>query len=328
MNYVLSHWSAAWPALVCYAAIVVVHLTGARRLADAGAARLDASASDLARARRREVLVFQLGLLLAFLALVSPIAYWSGTYVWVRSVQDLMLGMVAPSLVVLGAPWLGLRCGLWRAAGHRLNDQAALGNEHGVASRIPRWLAWPVLITVAFNIIWLGWHVPALYDLAARNPVARYAEIVMYLAAGVLLWLQLIGSHPWSPPSSPLRRLALLVGTAAVGSVLGVLLVFGAGVVYPAYRGPAHDVLALVADQQVGGAVLWTGTLPSFVIAAVALLYTWLGDEESGDLSAELERLTGERPGPWSAPPRSGRPAAWRSGRPASPARPKDRNTI
>lgn len=328
MNYVLSHWSAAWPVLVCYAAIVAVHLTGARRLADAGARRENAPASDWARARRREAVVFQLGLLLAFLALVSPIAYRSGTYVWVRSVQDLLLGVVAPSLVVLGAPWLALRCGLRRAAAHRTDDQAALGNGHGETSRIPWWLAWPVLVTVAFNVVWLGWHVPALYDLAARNPVARYAEIVMYLAAGILLWFQLIGSYPWSPRPSPLRRLALLVSTAAAGSVLGVLLVFGAGVVYPAYRGPAHDVLALVADQQVGGAVLWTGTLPSFVIAAVALLYTWLGDEESGDLSSELERLTGERPGPWSAPPRSGRPAGWRSGRPASPARPKDRNTI
>ncbi len=328
MNYVLSHWSAAWPVLVCYAAIVAVHLTGARRLADAGGGHEDAPAGDWAKARRREAVVFQFALLAVFLALVSPIAYWSGTYVWVRSVQDLVLSMVAPSLVVLGAPWLALRCGLRRAAAHRLNDHSALGNGHDVASRIPWWLAWPVLMTVAFNIIWLGWHAPPLYDLAARDRVAGYAEIVMYLAAGILLWLQLIGSHPWSPRSSPLRRLALLVGTAATGSVLGILLVFDAGVVYPAYRGPAHDVLALVADQQVGGAVLWTGMMPSFAIAAVALLYTWLDNEESGDLSAELDRLTGQRPVPWSAGPWSGRSAGWRSGRPASPARPRYRRTI
>ncbi len=328
MNYVLSHWSAAWPVLVCYAAIVAVHLTGARRLADAGGGRADGPASDWAKARWREAVAFQFGLLAVFLALVSPIAYWSGRYVWVRSVQDLVLGVVAPPLVVLGAPWLALRCGLSRAAAHSLNDQAALGNGHSVASRAPWWLAWPALITVAFNIIWLGWHVPALYDLAARDPVARYAEIVMYLAAGTLLWLQLIGSHPWSPRSSPLRRLALLAGTAAVGSVLGVLLVFGAAVVYPAYRSPARGVLALVADQQVGGGILWTGMMPSFAIAAIALLYTWLSNEESGDLSAELDRLTGQRPGPWPASPRSGRSAGWRSGRPASPARPRYRRTI
>lgn len=326
MNYVVSHWSAAWPVLACYPAIVAVHLTGARRLADAGGAPPDAAASARAKARRRELIVCQLGLLSAFLALVSPVAYWSGKYIWVRSVQDLVLGVVAPSLVVLGAPWLALR----RGAAPRLDDRAAPGNGHGMASRIPWWLAWPVLATVAFNIIWLGWHVPLLYDLVARNPVARYAEYVMYLAAGILFWLQLIGSRPWSPRSAPLQRLVLLVGTLVADTVLGMLLVFGAGVVYPAYRGPAHHVLTVVADQQVGGAVLWMGMLPSLVIAGVALLNTWLKNEESDDLSADLERLTGQRPAGWpagrwserSAHPWSGLPATRPSGRPAWHARP------
>ncbi len=332
MNYVVAHWSAAWPVLACYPAVAAVHLTGARRLADAGRApdAPDEPASARAKARRRELIVFQSGLLLAFLALVSPVAYWSGRYIWVRSVQDLVLGVVAPSLIVLGAPWLALRrLALRRGAGRRV-DRHAAGGGPGMASRIPWWLAWPVLATAAFNVTWLGWHLPALYDLAAGNPVARYAEDVMYLAAGILCWLQLIGSHPWSPRSAPLHRLVLLTGTLVAGTVLGMLLVFGAGVIYPAYRGPAHDVLSVVADQQLGGAVLWTGMLPSLVIAGVALLNAWLKNEESGDLSADLERLTGQRPAGWppgrwsgrSASPGAGLPAARPSGRQAWHARP------
>jgi putative membrane protein len=316
MNYVVAHWSAAWPVLVCYAAIVGVHLTGLRRLTVVGRTPGVALAGDRQEGRRREAVIFHVGLFEAFLALVSPIAYWSGEYIWVRSVQDLVLGVVAPSLVVLGAPWLALRQGLPGANARRPDDEPTLGNGHATAGRFPWWLAWPVGATVAFNIVWLGWHVPALYDLAAREAVAGYAESVMYPVAGILFWLQLIGSWPWTPRSPPLRRLALLVGTAAADTVLGMVLVFGAGLDYGAYRGPAHHVFAVVADQQVGGAVLWMGMLPSFVIAAVALLNTWLKNEESDDLSADLERLTGQRAagrsgGVWSAG------SAW-AGRPGS----------
>ena len=37
---------------------------------------------------RREAALFQGGLLLALLALVSPLGYWSGLYIWVRALQD------------------------------------------------------------------------------------------------------------------------------------------------------------------------------------------------------------------------------------------------
>jgi len=301
MNYVVSHWSAAWPVLVCYAAITAVHLTGLRRLTVAGWTPRDALASDQAKGRRREAVIFHLGLLTACLALVSPIVYWSGKYIWVRSVQDLALGVVAPSLIVLGAPWLALRQGLPRAPAQRPDDEPVLGNGHAAVVRVRWWLAWPVGVTAAFNIVWLGWHVPALYDLTVRDAVAGYAESVMFLGAGILFWLQLIGSCPWSPRSSPLRRLALLTGTIAADMLLGIVLVFGTGLVYAAYRGSAHHLLAAVADQQVGGGVLWMGALPSFMVAAVALLNAWLKNDESDDLSADLDRLSGQRPaGAWS----------------------------
>ena len=51
------------------------------------------------------------GLLAVVIALVSPLGYYGGTFIWVRTLQALLLGIVAPALLVLGAPWLVL----WRA---------------------------------------------------------------------------------------------------------------------------------------------------------------------------------------------------------------------
>jgi cytochrome c oxidase assembly factor CtaG len=104
----------------------------------------------------------------------------------------------------------------------------------------------------------------------------------------------------------------LLVGTAAADTVLGMVLVFGSALLYPAYAGPARGLSLVIADQQLAGAVLWMGILPSLIIAAVAILMTWLDNEERDDPSRDLERLTTPRPAGWPSSGGSG-VAGWPS---------------
>jgi len=227
--------------------------------------------------RAKERVAFLGGLVLAVLALVPPLGHYAGLYIWVRSIQDLLLAFAAPALIVGGAPWKA-----W-----------ARGRPAERAGRRWRRPAWPVAVVLTFNVIWLGWHVTAAYDLAATNPAVRYLEYVSYLAAGIGFWLQLIGPRPALPP---MRRLTLLVGTAAADTVLGMVLVFGSAVVYPAYRGAGHHALSVLSDQQVAGAVLWMGVLPAVIIAALALINGWLDAEESDELSRDLDRVLGRAP--------------------------------
>lgn len=259
MSNVAQHWPGAWPVLAVWAIVAALHLAGLRR--------------PRVRYRAREAAAFHGGVLLVLLALISPLGYWAGRYIWVRSIQDLLLAFAAPALIVLGAPREILVRRPVRPTGWRL--------------------ARPLAVVVAFNVIWLGWHVTSAYDLAATNPAVRYLEYVSYLAAGTGFWLQLIGSRPALPP---VRRLALLVGTAAADTVLGMVLVFGSAVVYPAYRGAGHHALSVLSDQQVAGAVLWMGVLPALIIAALALINGWLDAEESDELSRDLDRVLGRTP--------------------------------
>ena len=102
----------------------------------------------------------------------------------------------------------------------------------------------------------------------------------------------------------PLRRATLLVSTVAADTVLGLVLVFSSGVLYPAYANAAHHVMTVVEDQQVAGAVLWMGMLPPMITAAVTVLLGWLNDEESLALSAGIDRLLTQRNTPWPSRPR------------------------
>jgi len=311
MNVVVSHWSANAAVLAVVAVVVAVHLRGLRGMA-ADARR----GGDMPRGLGREVAAFYGGLFVVVLALVSPLAYWSMRYIWVRSVQDVLLANLAPAFLVLGAPWLvlgrGLPFRLPRAHGPGRDPAVghAPGTGHGPGTgrepdpgRAARLARMSVFTVIAFNVAWCGWHLPALYDGALRYPAVYAAEVVTYLGLGAAFWLQLVGSRPLSPALAPLRRVALLAGTVIVSTVLGMVLVFGYGLAYPGYAGPGHRVLSVVYDQQAGGAVLWVLVLPAYVIAGVALLIRWLNDEEAQALASGLDRLLKPAKPAWPSRP-------------------------
>src|SRR5215472_17669888 len=192
MTVIASHWSANAAALAAVGVVAAVHLRGtlaiasdARHGASPGGHSVSPGASPrgawpgalrgegVPRGLRREAVVFYAGLLVVLIALVSPIGYWSQRYIWVRSVQDVLLANVAPALIVLGGPWLALRRGLeaQRPAQSRgLGFPAARVSSSAAALPAPGWARLPVLAVIAFNVVWVGWHVPVLYDAALRHP--------------------------------------------------------------------------------------------------------------------------------------------------------------
>jgi len=318
MNVVVSHWSANAAVLAVVAGVGAVHLCGLRGVAVDARRR----GRDMPRGLGREVAAFYGGLFVVVLALLSPLAYWSAQYIWVRSVQDVLLANLAPAFLVLGAPWLVLRRGLpFRlprahgpgrdpAAGRGAGSGRGGGSGRGAGwgrepdpGRVTRLARMSALTVIAFNVAWCCWHLPALYDGALRYPAVYAAEVVTYLGLGVAFWLQLIGSRPLSPALAPLRRVALLAGTIIVSTLLGMVLVFGYGLAYPGYAGPGHRVLSVVYDQQAGGAVLWVLVLLAYVTAGVALLIRWLNDEEAQALASGLDRLLKPAKPAWPSRP-------------------------
>jgi len=275
VDVVVEHWSASWPVLLGYVALAAWHLAGLRRT-------LVLAADGTRHGLVREAALCQLGLAVIALALVSPIGYLSDVYIWVRALQELLVAVIGPGLIVLGAPWTALRI----RPGH-----------------VARLMSKPVLAVIAANVVWLGWQLPALFDAVHSGAGIALAEHVSYLAAGLLFWLQLISSRPLSQQTPPMRRAALLVGTVLASTVLGMVLVFGHGVLYPVYANSAHHFMTVLDDQQLAGAVLWMGMLGPMVVAGVALLLEWFGEEESAELSAGLDRLLAPRRHGWPSRP-------------------------
>lgn len=294
MNLVASHWSANAAVLAGCLLLTAVHLAGLRGLrADARRAGL-----PLPGGLARQAAAFYCGLVAVVIALVSPLAYYAATFIWIRTLQDLLVGLVAPALVVLGAPWLVLWRGLGRPAPAPPGDPGA-----GAAIRVPfRWRSWPVAVTALFCVVWCGWYFPPLFDAGVHHPAALAAQMVSYLVVGTLFWLQLIGSRPFSPQFAPFHRVMLIVACVITGTVLGMVLALDPNVLYPAYLGVGrHSVLSVPYDQQLAGAELWVLMLLPYVITGIALLIRWVHEEDTGALSRGLEKMLRPAQSTWPA---------------------------
>lgn len=252
MNVLLLHWSFD-PVLVGVCLAAVIHAIGQRRRF----AALHRAGRSLAEWRLRG-LSFYAGLVALAVAIASPVDYWSDKYLFAHMLQHVLLGFIAPPLIVIGAPWLALRRGLPSALRRVLARAVASGRKQRSVRGLCRVLTDPIVAFVLFNGAMVAWHFPALFDMALRNQVVHiWGEHSTMFAFGMLLWLQVLESPPFRPRFTAGGREVLTVGTNAVMVGLAMTLVLFSHALYPVYAHQAHVILSQYSDQQVAGSTLW-----------------------------------------------------------------------
>ncbi len=187
-------------------------------------------------------------------------------------------------------------------------------------------LARPVTAVVVVTVVAVASMAPPLVAAQAASPWARAALDVAAVAAGLVLWLPVLGRVPGLVRPRPVARVGYLVVQAVVPAFLSFVYILAARPFYPAFAG-AHAAIGLRAlnDQQVAGFVSKLGFLAVLLpAAAVVLSRTRESDERFGpddplvwaDVERHFERLdrqgardpgsgdpTGTVPPPGGAPP-------------------------
>ncbi len=231
------------------------------------------------RARRREFLA---GLAIVFVALESPIDTGSATSFWVHMVQHLLLTMVAAPLLALGAPvTLALLAG---SPTGRRRLSAAL-------KRPPlRTLSEPIVAwALFFGVLW-GSHFTGLFEASLRSDGIHALEHVAYLVTAVLFWMPIVGRDP-SPTalSYPARILYVFFAMASM-AFLGLALFSASHVLYPTY-GAIEGTTKAVADQRMGGTLMWVGGMIHMVPALGLVMLAWMRAEERAALRIDAQLL-------------------------------------
>jgi cytochrome c oxidase assembly factor CtaG len=222
---------------------------------------------------RPRSVAFSGGLLALALALLSGIDRYADRLLSVHMAQHLLLMVIAPALLILGAP---VRLALAATRGEVRRAVASV-----LSTRIARALVHPAAGFAIFAAVVLATHLTRIYEVAASDPRLHALEHGAYFWSGALFLAPLIGTDPFPHRPGPVARFAWLMGGMAAMAVPGALLSFQTTVRYESYVGGVGGGRAdALADQHLAGAVMWIGGgLALFVLAATAVMRALLAEE-------------------------------------------------
>jgi putative membrane protein len=222
---------------------------------------------------------FLLGLLSLWVALASPLDTFSGFVLTAHMLQHMMLMMIAPPLILMGAPLIPLVRGLpvfaaREFAGPFLNWR--------VATRVGNGLIHPAVALVIMGLAMFAWHTPRLYELALSSGSWHEFEHACFFLASLIFWWPVI--HPWPSRAEGPRWLLvpyLLIGDLQ-NTVLSAILVFSDRVLYPSYATtPRLFGLSALSDQAAAGAIMWVVGSTVFLIPATVIAVQCLSSRSS-----------------------------------------------
>jgi putative membrane protein len=198
---------------------------------------------------------FYVGWALGVLALISPLCALSVSLFSARVAQHMLLACAVAPLIALGLP------NAWRA-------------------RSP--IAAPLAAAVFAVVLWF-WHAPGPYTATFESVAVYWTMHLTAFAAALAFWLALF--------DRPAERLGGLVAAAGFTSLqmglLGAILTFTGRPLYaPHLLTTAAWGLNPLADQQLGGAVMWIPAGLILVGAVVAAMGMALARAQHGPNAA------------------------------------------
>ncbi len=220
------------------------------------------------------------GVLLVAVAILPPLGTLAGRYEWVEALQFAILAVVAPALVVMGAPWRTLR------VRPSTLDRLADGRR-----RHPEMLRSVGFLCVDLVVIVL-WRTPAAVDALSGRRWLVAVEAASLVVVGAGLWFELVESAPLVPRSPYPRRVALAALAMWTIWTIAYVEAMSTAPWYRVFHHVAGSGLSGSADHQLSAAVLWAVTAGAFMPVIFWNLVQWLRSEDDAD--DELHRLLRE----------------------------------
>ncbi|MBN9098009.1 MULTISPECIES: cytochrome c oxidase assembly protein [unclassified Pseudonocardia] len=282
----LTSWTWDPYMLVPLAAAAVAYLWGVRVLRRRG---------DVWEPKR--VAYWLLGLAIVLLGTSSMLGVYDRTLFWVPAMQHMLLQMIAPVPLVLGAPMtLALRTlpPRWRAV--------LLAVVHCPPARF---IAHPVVAFMLFAATQFAFYYTRIYDLSLTNVWVHDLTHVHFVLIGFLFYWSLIGLDPVPHRPPFVLTFFLVVGLGPVHILLGIPIMMmntllGGGYYESLDRtwGPT-----LLGDQNLGGGILWGFGDVSAAVLVAAFAAQWYRTDRRDAVRTDraLDRIYGDSPTmtPW-----------------------------
>ena len=241
--------------------------------------------------RWRTVFFVGLGLGTFLVATTSGLAVYDTTLLWVHMVQHMVLGMVVPIFLALGAPiTLALRT-LPRGGRRRLQSV--------LHSRVAQVLTFPVVAGFLFVVNPFVLYLTGWYEATLRHEWLHQLNHVHFVLIGCLWFWTVLGVDPMPNRVPYPMRLVAVFATMPFHAFLGIAIMGSSTLIardwYAALGrtwGPT-----LERDQEIAGGLLWaSGDLVGLlVLGALFVQWAQASEREAVREDRRLDRLDAER---------------------------------
>jgi len=236
-------------------------------------------------ATTKQIVSFYVGLALLWIGADFPLHELSEDYLFsMHMVQHTLFTLVAPPFLLMGLPkWL-----LRKVLAPR------------VVWNSVKFLTKPLVALVAFNVVIVITHWPALVNLSVNSePVHFLVHLVVFSTAAMMWWPVVAPLPELSRLSEPGKMLYLFL-QSVVPTVPASFLTFASTPIYSAYESvPRLWGVGVVTDLRLAGLIMKLGGGLLLWLAIAILFFRWSAKEERAqheeitweDFEAELQAL-------------------------------------
>ncbi|MFD8331607.1 MULTISPECIES: cytochrome c oxidase assembly protein [Streptomyces violaceusniger group] len=225
------------------------------------------------------VVSFVLGVLTIVIAMCTKLNDYGMVMFSVHMVQHMIISMVSPILLLMGAPvTLALRALPAAGRGRKGPRELLVALLH---SRYMRVITHPAFTIPLFIASLYGLYFTPLFDFLMESKTGHIAMMVHFLAVGLVFFWPIMGVDPGPHrPGYVMRMLELFAGMP-FHAFFGIALMMATEPMIGTYQHPPASLgIDALSDQTWAGGIAWAFSEIPSVIVLVALVHQWYKSEE------------------------------------------------
>jgi putative membrane protein len=222
---------------------------------------------------------FVAGVLMILLVMCTRLNDYGMVMFSVHMVQHMVISMLAPILLLLGAPiTLALRALPTAGKGRKGPRELLLMFLHSWYMRI---VTHPAFTIPMFIASLYALYFTPLFDFLMGSTPGHIAMMVHFLAVGLFFFWPIMGVDPGPHRPGYLMRMLELFAGMPFHAFFGIALMMASTPMVKSYENPPASLgIDALADQNAAGGIAWAFSEIPSVLVLLALLFQWYGSEQ------------------------------------------------
>ncbi|MGW3144485.1 cytochrome c oxidase assembly protein [Streptomyces sp. NPDC001177] len=222
---------------------------------------------------------YALGVLTIMLVMCTGLNDYGMVMFSVHMVQHMVISMLSPILILLGAPvTLALRALPVAGRGRKGPRELQLALLH---SRYMRVVTHPGFTIPMFIASLYALYFTPLFDFLMGSKAGHIAMMVHFLAVGVAFFWPIIGVDPGPHRPGHLMRMLELFAGMPFHAFFGIALMMASTPMVETFKNPPASLgIEALSDQSAAGGIAWAFSEIPSVLVLIALLFQWYSSEQ------------------------------------------------